>query len=612
MTSLDQVTILFSGDSGDGIQLTGTQLSNTSARMGNDIATFPDYPSEIRAPSGTVLGVSGFQVHIGAKEIFTPGDEPDVLIAMNPAALKAKLPVLKKGGTIIINEDEFDRSGMKKAGYGKKLLVDLTEIKSYQVIRANISSQTEKALEEVDLDLKMKRRCKNFYALGLCYFIFSRDRQTTLEWIQDQFYGNTALIEANQRALNAGYHFGETLQASISTYEVEPAGLQKGIYRQINGNVGIAWGLMQAAQAADLKLYLGSYPITPATEILQELAKHKVFGVRTFQAEDEIAAICSAIGASFGGALAATTTSGPGLALKSEALNLAVMLELPLVVVNVQRAGPSTGLPTKTEQADLLQVMYGRNGESPLIVLAASRPNDTFQMAFEAARLSLEHMTPVVLLSDSYIANGSEPWQIPDLKKRFNSIKTKLITGGQKDFRPYSRDKALVRKWAPVGEKGLQHRIGGLEKDHDTGDVSHDPENHQRMVKTRAEKVANVSDNIPLLEIEGERQGELLIISWGGTYGAVHSAVKELHRQGYSIGHVHLRYINPFQKNLKEILKNFKKILVPELNNGQLVRLLNAEYQCGAKGYHKIQGQPFKISELSSIFMNGLNNEEYV
>ncbi|MEM9981958.1 MAG: 2-oxoacid:acceptor oxidoreductase family protein, partial [Bacteroidota bacterium] len=408
MTALEYVTILFSGDSGDGMQLTGTQFSNTSAQMGNDIATFPDYPSEIRAPAGTVVGVSGFQVRIGAIEIFTPGDQPDVLVAMNPAALKAKLPILKKGGTIILNDDSFTPSALAKAGYEEKHLDDLKALKNYKVIHAQIASQTEKALEHIALVPKRKRSCKNFYALGMCYFIFSRKRDTTINWIKKQFEEEPALAEANIAALQAGYHFAETREASIVVYEIAPAQLPKGTYRQINGNTGVAWGLMQAAQAAGLHLFLGSYPITPASNILQELAKHKAFNVKTFQAEDEMAAICAAIGASFGGALAVTTTSGPGLALKSEALNLAVMLELPLVVVDVQRAGPSTGLPTKTEQADLLQVLYGRNGESPLIVLAVSRPSDAFEMAFEAARLSLACMTPVVLLSDGYIANGSE------------------------------------------------------------------------------------------------------------------------------------------------------------------------------------------------------------
>ena len=610
MKSLERVTILFAGDSGDGMQLTGTQFSQTSARMGNDIATFPDYPSEIRAPSGTVFGVSAFQVHIGAEEVFTPGDEPDVLVAMNPAALKAKLPLLKKGGSIILNDDGFDTSSLRKAGYEAKSLKELPGLESHPIIHAQISSQTEKALEQVDLEPKKKRRCKNFYALGLCYFIFSRDRSTTLQWIEKQFSNQPLLAEANKLALNAGYHFGETIEASIVTYQIAPATLEKGHYRQINGNTGVAWGLMQAAQAAELSLFLGSYPITPATDILQELVKHKAFGIKTFQAEDEIAAICAAIGASFGGALAVTTTSGPGFALKSEALNLAVMLELPLVVVNVQRAGPSTGLPTKTEQADLFQAMYGRNGESPVIVLAISQPSDAFEMAFEAARLSLEHMTPAVLLSDSYIANGSEPWKIPDLKQEFGTISKNMALDKSEPFQPYKRDENLVRKWAIVGMEGMQHRVGGLEKDYDTGDVSHDPENHQRMVRTRAKKVDFVQRNIPCLKVNGPESGPLLVVSWGSTYGAVHTAVKSLQSEGLPIAHAHLKYIHPFQENLKDIFKNYKRVLVPELNNGQLLHLLNAQFQCGAKGHHKIQGQPFKISELEEVFRQELKTME--
>lgn len=607
MTTLDQVTILFSGDSGDGMQLTGSQFSETSARMGNDIATFPDYPSEIRAPSGTVFGVSGFQVHIGATEIFTPGDEPDVLVAMNPAALKAKLPLLKKGGTVIINDDKFTATGLQKAGFETRSMDALTELDAYQVIHAQISSQTDEALAHLSLDAKLKRKCKNFYALGLCYFIYARDCATTLDWIKAQFADQPELAEANQLALMAGYHFGETIEASIATYHIPPAKLHKGTYRQINGNTGIAWGLMQAAQAAKLELFLGSYPITPATDILQELAKHKAFGVKTFQAEDEIAAICASIGAAFGGALAATTTSGPGFALKSEALNLAVMLELPLVVVNVQRAGPSTGLPTKTEQADLLQAMYGRNGESPLIVLAASRPNDTFEMAFEAARLSLEHMTPAVLLSDSYIANGSEPWRLPDLGSEFRQINTKRTSlPPEETFLPYLRDENLVRAWAVVGDANRQHRVGGLEKEYDTGNVSHDPANHQRMVETRAAKVAKVPDLIPLKEVDGVAEGPLLVLSWGGTYGAVHSAVKALQQEGHPIAHAHLRYLNPFPRNLEDILAKYERVLIPELNQGQLLQLVNARFQCGAIGHHKIQGQPFKIAELKKVFEQSL------
>ena len=613
MKSLDRVIILFSGDSGDGMQLTGTQFSNTSALMGNGISTFPDYPSEVRAPSGTVFGVSGFQVNIGAEEVFTPGDQPDVLVAMNPAALKAKLPSLKRGATIIMDDDAFDRVSMKKAGYEVFTVAELDELQSFNVIHAQITSQTEQALKNLDLPTKQKRRCKNFYALGLCYFIFSRDRDSTKKWIKEKFKDQPDLLEANNLALDAGYHFGETIEATIATYQIAEAKIAKGTYRQINGNTGIAWGLIQAAKASGLKLYLGSYPITPATEILSELAKHQRFGVKTFQAEDEIAGICSAIGASFGGALATTTTSGPGFALKSEALNLAVMLELPLVVVNVQRGGPSTGLPTKTEQSDLLQVFFGRNGESPLIVVAASRPNDAFEMAFEAARLALQHMTPVVLLSDGYIANGSEPWKIPDLSADFKPINNKLADNlSGKNYTPYARDIDLVRSWAIPGMVEKQHRVGGLEKDFLTGNVSYDPQNHQKMVKVRAEKVEKVQEDIPLQTLEGKDRGELLVMSWGGTFGAVYSAVRELQNQGHSISLAHLKYLNPFPKNLEQIIKNFEKIIIPELNNGQLLHLINAKFQCGAMGYNKIQGQPFKISELTEVFENALNTKTYV
>ncbi|WP_299362763.1 2-oxoacid:acceptor oxidoreductase subunit alpha [Winogradskyella sp.] len=607
---LEHIVILFSGDSGDGIQLTGSQFSGTSAKMGNDIATFPDYPSEIRAPSGTTFGVSGFQVHIGAKQIYTPGDRPDVLVAMNPAALKVKLPLLKKGATIIIDDDAFNRSGFKKAGYNIETLNDLKELQNFKLIHAPITSQTQKALSQINLDNKSKRRCKNFYALGLCYFMFSRNQDTTKTWIKEKFKGNKALIEANIKALEAGYHYAETIETSTSVYHIPEAPLKKGIYRQINGNLGIAWGLMQAAEASGLDLFLGSYPITPATEILQELSKRGDFGVKTFQAEDEIAAICASIGASFSGALAATTTSGPGLALKSEALNLAVMLELPIVVVNVQRGGPSTGLPTKTEQADLLQTLYGRNGESPLIVVAASGAGDTFDMAFHAARLSLEHMTPVVLLSDGYIANSSEPWRIPDFKENYNHINTNLVETPYKAYKPYARNKQMVRPWAIPGMPFMQHRIGGLEKDYNTGEVSYVPENHEKMVEARAKKLDLVTSNIPKQTLEGKGQGKLLIISWGSTYGAIKTAVNYLQEEGHEITLAHLKYLNPFPSNLSDIVERFERILIPELNKGQLLKVINAKYHCNAKSYSKIQGLPFTITELINVFKSELEHEK--
>ena len=603
MQALDHVVIRFSGDSGDGMQLTGTQFSNTSALMGNDISTFPDFPAEIRAPLGTVAGVSGFQVNFGSTEVNTPGDEPDVLVAMNPAALKANFKDLRKGGTLIVNCDAFTDGNLKKAGYETNP-IDSGHFDNYKVIRAKITSQTKEALKDSTLDSKSKGRCKNFYALGMTYFIFSRDMDSTIKWIEEKFSGKDDLISANITALKAGFHYAETVEAISSHYRISPAKIESGTYRQINGNTALAWGFIYASENSGLDLFLGSYPITPASDVLHELSKHKNFGVKTFQAEDEIAAICSAVGASFGGALAITTSSGPGIALKSEALNLAMMLELPLVVIDIQRGGPSTGLPTKTEQSDLDMAMYGRNGESPLIVLAPNRPSDCFKMAYEAARLALEHMTPVMLLSDGYIANGSEPWKLPNLNKDFSKIQTRLAdpdkyTTSDEAYLPYKRDPdTLVRSWAIPGMKGLEHRVGGLEKEAQTGNVSYDPENHEQMVKTRAEKVALVANNIPLQELEGDHEGDILLVSWGGTYGATYSAVKELQAKGHKVSLMHIRYINPMPKNVEDLLKGFKKIIVAELNNGQMQRLLNSRFQCRAKSYTKIQGKPFMIREL--------------
>ncbi len=601
MKELERVVIRFSGDSGDGMQLTGGQFSSTSAHMGNEISTFPDFPAEIRAPAGTVAGVSGFQVHIGSTDVETPGDEPDVLVAMNPAALKANLKALRKGGVIIVNIDAFDENNLKKAGYAVTP-IGTHELEDYKVVEAHITTQTIECMKDLDLDNKSKSRCKNFYALGMTYFMFSRDIEPTIKWIQDSFGKKSAvLVEANTRALKTGYHFAETIEAVISHYKVPSAKITAGTYRHISGNQSLAWGLIQGAQAAKLPLFLGSYPITPATDILHELSKFRNFGVTTFQAEDEIAAVCSAIGASFGGALGVTTSSGPGIALKGEAMGLAVMYELPLVVVNVQRGGPSTGLPTKTEQADLGQAMYGRNGECPMIIIASSRPNDCFEVAYEAARLSLEFMTPVMLLSDGYIANGAEPWLLPDLKK-YSEIKTRKITEpnttGEKFF-SYKRDeKTLSRPWASPGLLGYEHRIGGLEKAENTGNISYDPENHERMIHIRAEKVARVAEAIPLQELVGEKTGDVLVISWGGTYGATHMAVQELQRSGKKVSLMHLRYLNPMPKNVEELLKGFKKIVVCELNLGQLRNILNAKFSCHAEGINKVQGVPFKISEL--------------
>jgi len=610
METIQNVVIRFSGDSGDGMQLTGTQFSNTSALMGNDLATFPDFPAEIRAPQGTVAGVSGFQVNFGSSEISTPGDEPDVLVAMNPAALKANVSSLKKGGTIIVNKDSFTDLNFKKAGY-EKSPIGTHELESYQIIEANITSQTVEALKDLDLDAKSKARCKNFYALGMTYFMFSRELDATEKWVEQKFGKKPVLVEANVRALKAGWNFAETIEASITKYEVKPAPITPGKYRQINGNTATAWGFIQAAQKADLDLFLGSYPITPASDILHELSKHKNFGVTTFQAEDEIAGICSSIGAAFGGALAITTTSGPGIALKGEAMGLAMMYEIPLVIVNIQRGGPSTGLPTKTEQSDLLQCMYGRNGESPVILVAASKPSDCFELAFEASRLALEHMTPVVLLTDGYIANGSEPWKLPDLSKQFTSIKPRLVDrlGVESEgYLAYERDsETLARTWAIPGMPGYEHRIGGLEKAVGSGNVSYDPMNHEEMCHIRKEKVERAANNIPLQELEGDDSGDVLVISWGGTYGATHAAVKKCRDEGLKVSLMHLKYISPMPKNVGDIIKNFKKVLVPELNLGQLLMIINSKFHCKAKGYNKVQGLPFKISELVEAIKNELN-----
>ncbi len=609
LTEVESVVIRFSGDSGDGMQLTGTQFSNTSAIMGNDIATFPDYPAEIRAPQGTLAGVSGFQIHFGSREIFTPGDESDMLVAFNPAALKVNLKDLKKGGTILVNIDAFTDSKIAKAGYESNPL-ESGELDGYQLIKVPIDSQTSEALKEIDLDTKSKKRCKNFYALGMTYFFYHREMDTTLNWMQQKFGDEPELLKANQTAMKAGAHFAETLETIVSTYKVSKAKIEPGKYRQINGNTSTAWGFIRAAQAANLPLFLGSYPITPASDILHELSKHKEFGVKTFQAEDEIAGICTAIGAGLTGSLAITTTSGPGMALKGEAIGLAISYEMPLVIVNVQRGGPSTGLPTKTEQSDLFQALYGRNGDSPLIIVAASRPNDCFHMAYEASRLALEHMTPVILLTDGYVANGTEPWKIPDVDKSYASIKHKMLDPNEVNTEDWSwiqRDeKTLVRDWAIPGMKGLEHRIGGLEKDFTTGNVSYDPANHQKMCEVRQKKVDKVVNNIPLQEIEGDNEGDLLVISWGGTYGSVEMAVRALQKEAKKVSLIHLRYINPMPENIADIIKGFNKVIVPELNMGQMVHVINAKFSCNAIAYNKVEGLPFKISELKEAFINAL------
>lgn len=593
---MDEVTIRFAGDSGDGMQLTGTQFTNTTAILGNDLSTLPDYPAEIRAPAGTLFGVSGFQIHFGSTKIHTPGDQCDVLVAMNPAALKVNLVSLVDGGTIIANTDGFTDKNLKLAGYAQNPLKD-GSLDKYQVHAVDISKLTALALQDLNISSKLIDRSKNFFALGMMYWIYNRPLEPTIEWIKSKFTQKPEILEANLRVLKAGWNFGETTEIFSVRYEVGPAKLAPGRYRNITGNQAIAWGLMAAAKKANLDLFLGSYPITPASEILHELSLYKSFSVKTFQAEDEIAGISSAIGASFGGALAATTTSGPGLALKTEAMGLAVILELPLIICNVQRGGPSTGLPTKTEQSDLLQALYGRNGEAPVPVIAAATPSDCFDATFEAARIAVKYMTPVMMLSDGYLGNGSEPWLIPDFNA-LPEIPAKFVTNPE-GFLPYSRDEeTLSRPWAIPGTPGLQHRIGGLEKEHLTGNVSYDPENHDKMVRLRAEKIERIANDIPLAQVEGDTEGELLVISWGGTYGAIRTAVNRQRQKGSSVSHLHLRYLNPFPRNLGEILYRFRNIMVPEINLGQLIRILRSKYLVPAIGFDRVRGLPFKSVEI--------------
>jgi len=601
---IEAVVIRFVGDSGDGMQLTGTQFSDTSAMFGNDIATFPNYPSEIRAPQGSLYGVSGFQVHIGSVEVSTPGDNLDLLVAMNPAGLKTNLYAVKPGHTIIVDTDAFSKKNLEKAQYETNPLED-GSLENYRIIQVDMTSMTKEALKGVEgLDNKSITRSKNMFALGMVYWMYGRSRDYTIDFFNKKFKNKPSIIEANTKVLNAGYFFAETLELIPNAYTISPAKMNSGTYRIIMGNTATAWGFLAAAEKSGLELFLGSYPITPATDILHELVKHKHFGVKAFQAEDEIAGIASAIGASFAGDLAITTTSGPGLALKGEALGLAMIMELPLVVVNVQRGGPSTGLPTKTEQSDLLQAMYGRNGESPVIVIAASTPANCFQYAYEAAKLTLEHMTPVILLTDGYIANGSAPWKIKSLKD-LPEIKNRISKNASEEFHPYERDEAtLARNWAIPGTAGLEHRIGGLEKDSITGNVSQAPENHEKMTKIRAEKINRVQNFIPNIETEFAETGDLLVIGWGGTYGSLHSAVKQINEDGYkNIGFAHFNYINPLPKNTEELLTKFKKIIVCELNNGQFAKILRINFE-GFKihQFNKIQGLPFGNNELIAEF----------
>lgn len=601
---LEAVIIRFVGDSGDGMQLTGTQFSDTSAMFGNDVATFPNYPAEIRAPQGSLYGVSGFQVHIGSVEISTPGDNVDLLVAMNPAGLKTNLHALKPGHTLIVDTDAFTRKNLEKAQYESNPLED-GSLENYQVIEVAMTSLTKETLKEVvGLDNKSITRSKNMFALGMVYWMYDRSTDYTIEFFNKKFKSKPEIIEANTKVLNAGYYFAETLELIPNSYTVAPAKMASGTYRIIMGNTATAWGFLAAAEKSGLDLFLGSYPITPASDILHELVKHKHFGVKALQAEDEIAGITSAIGASFAGNLAITTTSGPGLALKGEALGLAMMIELPLVVVDVQRGGPSTGLPTKTEQSDLLQAMYGRNGESPVIVIAASTPANCFDYAYEASKLALEHMTPVILLTDGYIANGSAPWKIQSVTD-MPEIKTRHVKKVVDSWHPYDRDEdSLARDWAIPGTRGLEHRIGGLEKDRVSGQVSYVPENHQFMTDVRAEKVKRVQNYIPEQSLEFADEGDLLVIGWGGTYGTLYGAVKQLRQEGYSsIGLAHFNYINPLPKNTEEVLKRFDKIVVCELNTGQFASILKMNFN-GFEflQFNKVQGLPFGNNELAEKF----------
>jgi len=600
--TLSDVVIKFAGDSGDGMQLTGSQFTNNTAMLGIDLATFPDFPAEIRAPQGTLPGVSGFQLRFSSNPVFTPGDLCDVLVAMNAAALKTNLKQLKKGGKIIANSDGFDAKNLRLANYkeGVNPLED-GSLGNYELIKMDVTKMTREALKDITMGMKEKDRAKNMFVLGFLYWMYNRSMDGTIGFLKEKFGKKDEILNSNIKALQAGYNYGDTTETFTTTYKVEKAKMEVGEYRSIMGNQALAYGLIAASQKSGLQLFLGSYPITPASDILHDLAKYKNFGVKTFQAEDEIAAITSAIGAAYGGSLGITTSSGPGIALKAEAMGLAVMLEIPLIIINIQRGGPSTGLPTKTEQSDLLQAYYGRNGECPMPIVSASTPGDCFSAIYEAARISVQHMTPVIFLSDGYIANGAEPWRFPksaDLQPIKVKFKTSLDEG-EPHLMPYKRDEKLVRPWAIPGTAGLEHRIGGLEKEDGTGNVSYDPDNHQHMVKTRQAKVDKIADYIPLQKIDnGPEKGKVLVLGWGSTFGAIKSAVAELVDEGKSIAHAHLRYMRPFPKNLGEILHNYETVLIPEINNGQLIKIIRDVYFVDAKGYNKIMGIPITKTEL--------------
>jgi 2-oxoglutarate ferredoxin oxidoreductase subunit alpha len=596
--TIESATIRLAGDSGDGMQVSGTQLTNTSAMAGNDVATFPDYPSEIRAPRGTRAGVSGYQVQFASTDIFTPGDELDALVAMNPAALVTNVPDLRKGGILIVNSDNFDKRDLELAKLMANPLDDPVLSETYRLIKVPMTSITRKAVEDTGLNTKLQDRCKNFFAVGLLYFLYGRGLDPTLRFIADKFGKRPEIAHANEKALRAGWNYGETTEAFVSTFKVEPANLTPGKYKNLMGNTALAWGLLAAAKRSNIDMFYGSYPITPASGILEELADRKHFGVKTFQAEDEIAAICSSIGAAFAGVMAVTGSSGPGIALKGEAMGLAMILELPLIIINIQRGGPSTGLPTKTEQSDLLQALYGRNGECPIPVISCSSPADCFDVAQEAWRIAAEFMTPIVLLSDGYIANGAEPWRIPDVDALPQVKITYAEAKEGETFLPYKRNEKGARPWAIPGTEHLMHRIGGLERGNESGNVSYDPDNHQLMTNLRQQKLDGIVDHIPLQEVVGPEKGDLLLLSWGGTFGSCTTAVARCQSKGLSVAHAHLRYLNPFPKNLGDLLKNYKQVLIPELNMGQLRSVIRGQFLLEPLGLNKVKGRPFAVTEI--------------
>ena len=610
---LSRIIIRFAGDSGDGMQLTGERFTNASALFGNDLATLPEFPAEIRAPQGTLAGVSAFQVQVSDHDITTPGDAPNVLIAMNPAALKKEISKLEIGGTVIVNKDTFEERNLAKAGYTENPL-ETGELSNYSLFQVPMTSMTKEVCKEIEgIKPRDAERSKNFFALGLVSWLYQRPLEPTLDWIEKKFGKTPNVVQANNAAFKAGHAYGETTEAFAYTYEVKPAALEAGTYTNINGNTALSWGLVAAGKLSDLPVFLGSYPITPASDILHELAKHKNFGVATFQAEDEIAAVASSVGAAFGGALAVTTTSGPGIALKGEALGLAINLELPLVVIDIQRGGPSTGLPTKTEASDLLMAMYGRHGEAPMPVIAPYSPGHCFHAAIEAARLALKYRTPVMLLSDGYLANGSEPWKLPDVDSLpiintiFTTEPNHVDEDGNEHFWPYKRDpETLARAWAVPGTPGLMHRIGGIEKEDGTGNISYDPLNHQHMTDIRQAKVENIASDIPLTWVEGDEDAEVLLVGWGSTWGAITSAAKQARDQGYKIAHAHLIHISPFPSDLGDVLSRYKTVICPEMNMGQLSKLLRAEFLVDVKSVNKVEGQPFATSELVDVIIEEL------